>query len=383
MNRIDLDADYWGNSNQVPGLVSYALLFNKPLPDALKNRIDKDLGSLLKFDENLKTGLTYRRYLKKIDAIISVGYNYRQMLDINAPKQAFETLFLSSSRYPGDTVNLTNVNYEFYNYNQFSAGIFKSINYGKYQIELGFQGSVLTAINQEQIQTAANTWLYTTPDGQLSTLSYNLTYNTANAGTPKFFGTSGFGGSGDFHFAVLNSDKWKCSIDVSDFGVMGFRKTPGTFDGSGVDTFQGPFVPELKYLGPNAYASNHVDSSAIIKLPGKSNNQYTVFLPFNAQIAFSKPLMHDRLVLTFGIQYREIPFYYACGYAKVNYFLKPDMVISGTLSAGGYSLFNAGFEFSKSWKYFDLTLGSSNLIGLIAPAYYPGTGLFVRLGTSF
>ena len=56
------------------------------------------------------------------------------------------------------------------------------------------------------------------------------------------------------------------------------------------------------------------------------------------------------------------------------------MVISASAGAGGYSLFDLGFEFAKYWKYFDLAVGSSNLIGLVAPGYYSGSGLYLKLG---
>jgi hypothetical protein len=361
--------------------MAYALFFNLPVSSNLINRTDNLLGSMLKFDENMKTGLTYRRYLKKIDAIVSVGYHFREMLDITAPKQAFETLFYGNARFEGDTANLSNVNLEFYEYNQYSAGIFKTINYGKYQMELGLEGSFLQGIDQQQIQTANNTWLYTAPYGQSLTLNYNLTYNAETGGAPKFFGNSGFGGSGDFHFGLMNQDKWKVTFDLSDFGVMGFRKSPVNYTGANVDSFQGIVIPNITNL--SNLANLNIDSTLTSKLPSKTNNQYTIFLPFNAQVAFSKPLMHDRLVLTFGVTYRYIPGYYVYGYAKVNYFLKPDMVISVSAGSGGYSLFNPGLEFSKSWKYFDFTVGSSNMLGLVLPSYYPGTGIYLRLASSF
>ncbi len=81
--------------------------------------------------------------------------------------------------------------------------------------------------------------------------------------------------------------------------------------------------------------------------------------------------------------YRYLPQYYVYGFAKVNYFIKPDMVFSASAGAGGYSLFNLGAEFSKSWKYFDFTVGSSNLIGLMAPTHFPGAAVYLRMGTSF
>ena len=59
------------------------------------------------------------------------------------------------------------------------------------------------------------------------------------------------------------------------------------------------------------------------------------------------------------------------------------MVVSASAGAGGYSLFDLGFEFAKTWKYFDVALGSSNLLGLIVPGYYSGGALYLKLGTTF
>jgi hypothetical protein len=89
------------------------------------------------------------------------------------------------------------------------------------------------------------------------------------------------------------------------------------------------------------------------------------------------------LVLSAGLQYRYIPKYKLYGYIKANYFIKPDMVFSASAGGGSYNLFNLGVEFAKSWKYFDFALGSGNLIGLIVPSHYTGTGLYVRVGCSF
>jgi len=57
-------------------------------------------------------------------------------------------------------------------------------------------------------------------------------------------------------------------------------------------------------------------------------------------------------------------------------------VALGDAGGGGYSLFNLGLDFSKRWKYFDLSIGTPNFIGLILPNHYTGTGLYLRLATS-
>ena len=381
-DRIIIDGNFNANSKGVPSAFAFNLLFNQPISSALINRADKQLGNIVKFDENLNTGITYERHLKKADLILVLGYNYRQMLNISGPKQAFETMFYGNAHFEGDTANLSNIHFDFYNYNQYSIGIIKKIDYGNYQMQFGVTGSFLQVINNIDIQTGA-TSIYTAPYGEFVDINYNLTYNSATASAPNFGALNGVGASGDFNLSFANKDKWKISMDLRDVGIMTFRKHEVNYSGTNNVNFQGFVIPNLLQFSSQTFDTLNLDSALTSKLPSKSNNQYSLFLPFTADIIFSKPLLHDRLVLTAGIQYRHIPNYYPYGYLKANYFLSPDMVVSASAGAGGYSLFDLGFEFAKTWKYFDVALGSSNLLGLIVPGYYSGGALYLKLGTTF
>ena len=381
-NRIIVDGNYYSNSVGVPASLGYNLLFNLPITTALLDRADKHLGKELKFEENLSTGLTYEHYFKKADLTLVVGYNYRQMLNLNGPKQAFETIFYGNSRFEGDTANLSNIHFDFYNYNQYSLGIIKKIDYGSYQMQVGIVGSFLQVINNVDISTQ-NTSIYTAPYGEYVDLDYNLTFNQATSGASKFTSLNGVGASGDFNLSFSNKNKWKVSFDLKDIGIMTFRKTEVNYSGVNNVHFQGIVIPNLLNFTSQTFDTLNLDSAVFSKLPSKTNNQYSIFLPFTANLAFSKPLLNDRMVLTVGVQYRFLPKYYAYGYVKANYFLQSDMVISASAGAGGYSLFDLGFEFAKSWKYFDLAVGTSNLIGLVAPSVYSGSGLYLKLGTTF
>lgn len=383
-NRLDLDFDFNSNSNSVPASMAYALLFNGPVTQKMIDRGDKMMPGELKFEENLKTGLTYRRYLKKPDLILTVGYDYRTMVNLSAPKQAYETAFYGNARFAGDTANLSNINFQYYNYNQLSIGIFKTVDYGKYQVELGFSASYLQVINNLDIETGTGTNLYTAPYGEYLNINYNLIYNSAlNGQAPDFTKMPGFGVSGDIHIAFKNKDKWKIAFDLTDFGIMTFRKTPLNYTGSNSILFQGIVIPNLAQFSPSTFDTLNIGDTLKAKLPGQTGNAYSLFLPFNASLVFSKPVLNDRLVLDFGLLYRHLPGYNVYGYFKANYFFDHNMVISASAGAGGYSLFNLGCEFAKSWKYFDIGIGSSNLIGLVAPCYFPGSSLYLRMGASF
>ncbi len=276
VNRITVDGNYYSGSIGVPAGLSYGVLFNLPISDALKDRADKHLGKELKFDENLSTGINYQRYFKKADLTLLVGYNYRQMLNITAPKQAFETGFYGNARFEGDTASLSNIHFDFYNYNQYSVGILKRIDYGKYQMEVGVTGSFLQVINNLNIETG-NTTIYTAPYGEYVDLNYNLTFNQATTAAPSFFALNGIGASGDVHIAFANKDKWRVSLDIKDLGIMTFRTHEQNYSGANNVHFQGIVIPNLLNFSSQTFDTLNLDSALLSKLPSKSNNSYSPF----------------------------------------------------------------------------------------------------------
>jgi hypothetical protein len=250
-------------------------------------------------------------------------------------------------------------------------------------MEFGISAAFLQVINNQDIHTGSNTWLYTAPDGEYLALKYDITYNAALQGAPNFTGLPGVGASGDFHLGIMNRDKWKVTFDLSDIGVMTFRKTPVNYTGTNYVEFHGITIPDLLTFSAQTFDTLNLADSIKSKFPTQSTNAYTLFLPFNAQLIISKPFLHDKLVLSAGLQYRHLPGYKAYGFAKLNYFIRRDMVFSTSIGGGGYSTFNLGVEFAKTWKYFDFAIGTSNLLGVVAPPYYPGSGFYLRVAGSF
>lgn len=381
-NRITVDFDYSANSNGAPMSMVYALLFRNEITPALKGRGSNNIKDMLRLEDFMKTGLTYRHHIKRWDGEVFFSYHHRQMRNVSATKGLYDLVFYGNARFAGDTVDISNLRVQNYIYNQYTGGIRKQIDYGKLQMEFGIGLSFLQIINQQDISTR-DSWIYTAEDGDTIKVKYDLTFNNAREGANTFFQRNGLGASGDIHLAFMNRDKWKLSVDFSDVGYMYFRKTPVNYSAAKEIEFRGIVLPNLLNFSPQTFDTLNLDSAVRSYLPTKTNNQYNLFIPFTASIAFSKPLLNNRLVLTFGYQYRFLPGYYGYGYVKANYFMKKNMVVSVTGGGGGYSWFNLGVEFSKRWKYFDLTIGSSNLLGTLIPTHYTGTGLYLRLGSCF
>lgn len=381
-NRLTVDFDYFNNSNAAPASLTYAFLFKNEITGKMKDLTDSRIKKFLRYDDFMKTGLTYSHYFKKWDGKVILGYYHRQFRNISATKDAFQTAFYGNARFEGDTADLSNLQFNNYLYNQLSLGIQKKVDYGNYQMHFGIVGSFLQCFNHQQIETR-EAWIYTAPDADSLSVQYDLTLNIGREGATKFFQLNGAGASVDFNMAFGNRDNWKLSLDVFDIGYMTFRKAPTNYSAQKFIVFKGIVLPSLLEFSSQTFDTLNLDSTIKAMLPGKTNSKYSVFMPFTAQAVFSKSLLHNKLVLNVGLQYRHLPGYYVYGFAKVNYFIKPDMVFSGSVGAGAYSICNVGVEFSKSWKYFDLTLGTSNLLGVVAPMYFSGTSIFLRLGSSF
>jgi hypothetical protein len=381
-NRINVDFDYQANSDAVPALFVYKTLFKGNISKELKDRTDKNITTRLKFEDYMKTGATYRRYFKKWDGTVILGWHHRESRLITGTKDAYRMVFYGNARFEGDTADFTNFNFQNHVFNQLTLGFSKVVDYGKYQMQFGVTASFLQGINNQYIKTGTS-WIYTAPDADSIVFNYDLNFNTAREGAVAFTQLNGAGASADFNIAFMNKDKWKISLDLMDVGSMTFRKTPVNYFGAKNVVFKGITIPNLLEFSSQTFDTLNVDSAVRSNLPVKTTNKYSVFMPFSAQLVFSKPLLHNRLVLNIGVLYRHLPKYYAYGFVKVNYFLKPDMVISASAGAGAYARFNLGFEFSKSWKYFDLTIGSNNLLGLVIPTHMPGSSIYLRMASSF
>lgn len=380
--RSTITFDYANNSNAMPAGLGFGLIFKKNISRELINRVDGRIKDVLRFEDNMKTGYTLRHYVKKLDCSFYFTFNHREMRELNASKEAFELIFFGNARFENDTADLSNLRFYNYMYNQYAFGVKKKFDYGSYQMDVGLGISLLQVFNQQEIRTN-KTSIYTAPDGEWIDINYDLTFNASNEGASKFGALNGIGASGDFHLGFMNKNKWKLTFDVSDLGYTTYRKNPVNYSGTKNVHFTGIVLPDLTTFSSQTFDTLNLDSAVRSYLPVKSNNLYSLFMPFSFAVVFSKPLLNDRLVLTAGLQYRYLPNYNVYGFIKANYFIQRDLVVSLSGGAGGYSKFNLGLELAKSWKYFDFALGSSNLLGVFSPNKYYGTGFYLKMGTSF
>jgi hypothetical protein len=98
----------------------------------------------------------------------------------------------------------------------------------------------------------------------------------------------------------MNTTKWRLSLDVSDLGFVHFRKNPVNYSAAKTVEFRGITIPNLLNFNSQTFDELDLDSITRSFLPERTSNDYSLFMPFNVSLVFSKPLLEALLHLDAG-----------------------------------------------------------------------------------
>lgn len=374
-NHLRLDIDFHQNSNAINTTFAGAFLQKKEISASMKQRVLNFAGDRIAYEDELRTGLSYGRLLKKSGITLWVSYYHRNLRFLSCPTDAFKLVFGGNKQFEDKTINLSDIRFNNLMYNQYSVGISKQI--GAFQ--LGVNLSFLQGFQHQQL-TTNKTSLYTAPQGEYLDVVYNFKFRQSNEGASHFFQPNGLGGSADIHLAYKTA-KSQWSFDITDLGVISWNRNPISYQGDSAIRFQGVVIDDITKIG-----SLKLDSFLKDFIPKKTTASYTTLLPFTVQAVYSKPVALKKgniLVVNIGVNARNLYKYNALAFVKLNFLLNQQWSISTSASYGGYSNFALGFEVGKKSKWIDAVLGTSNLIGSLVPMYYPGSSVYFRVAGKF
>ncbi|OJV25604.1 MAG: hypothetical protein BGO32_00910 [Bacteroidetes bacterium 37-13] len=383
-NRFEIVGGLEGNSNGLNQQFVWNILGNKGYTSKVKYKIRNGLKTENGYEDNTTAGVRYKYYSKKFNGFFTAGYNFRTMRLANFNKEVYELLLYGNAMFENKTVDLSGTRFQNSLYNQFSLGFYKNIKVKSYTISLGLNASFLHGMNNQSLYVNKGT-LFTAQDGEYIDLIYDLRYDQNQGGDKRKREKADVGMSGDMFLRMDFNKKFAFSFSIVDIGAINWRTQPRNYYGSGNDTvhFKGIEFTDITNITSSNLGGVKVDSILKSFLPTQHSDKYQTFLPFTLNFTVSKPFWKDKIVVNAGIQYKPLYKYYVYGFVKTNYFVKPDLVTSLTLGYGGYSKFNVGIEAAKHWRYFDLAIGTNNLIGTVAPLAYTGTSAYLRLGVNF
>ncbi len=378
-NSIQLDVDFHMNSNAITTVFAGAFISQSSITDAMKNQVLSYARKTIKYEDELKAGLAYKHYFKKKNLTLYLSYYHRDLRTLTTSRDAFQLIFEGNKPFENKTADLSNINFQNLMYNQYSIGVSKSDGH----FFAGINVSYLQGFNSQQLKNQSGS-LYTAPYGEYINVSYNMMLNEASTGSTNFFDLNGQGVSADLQFGY-STERSRFSISVTDLGYIVWGKHPVNYTGDTSMTYNGIVINDITNLSGSGLQGLKLDSVLGALGPKKTNNSYSTSLPATIQMTYSHlfKLKKHEMIFTAGINTRLLAHYYAYGYVKSTFLLDHEWATSVSAGAGGYSLFNLGFDFSKKWKNLDFILGTSNLIGCIVPMYYPGSSFYFRVAAHF
>lgn len=378
-NTIQLDIDFHMNSNALTTTFAGAFLTQNDITDAMKNRVISYAPRIIKYEDELKAGLAYKHYFKKKNLTLYLSYYHRNMRQLTTSRDAFELIFNGNKQFENQTADLSHITFNNLMYNQYSIGVSKSDGH----FFAGINVSYLQGFSNQQIKNP-NGSLYTAPYGEYIDVSYNMVFNQAATGATHFFNLNGQGISADLQFGY-SDEKNRFTVVIQDLGYITWNNKPVNYTGDTSLTFNGVVISDITNLSGSGIQGLKLDSQLNALVPRKTTNAYSTTLPSIIQATYShlfKLRKHD-MILTASINTRILANYYAYGYVKSTFLLDHQWATSVSAGAGGYSLFNLGWDVGKKWKNLDFLIGTNNLIGCIVPMYYPGSSFYVRVAAHF
>jgi hypothetical protein len=378
-NTIQLDIDFHMNSNAMPTTFAGAFLTQNTITDAMKNQVLSYPGKIIKYEDELKAGLAYKHHFKKKNITLYLSCYHRNMRQLTTSRDAFELIFNGNAQFENKTADLSNITFQNLMYNQYSVGVSKSQGH----FFAGINVSYLQGFSNQQLRNPTGS-LYTAPYGEYLDVSYDAVFNEGSTGATHFFDLNGQGISADLQLGY-NDEKSRFTFSVQDLGYITWAKHPVNYTGDTSFVFNGIVISDITNISGSGINGLNLDSQLNVLSPHKTTKAYTITLPATIQATYSrlfKLKKHD-MIFTAGVNTRILAHYYAYGYVKTTFLLDHQWTTSASAGAGGYSLFNLGWDIGKRWKNLDFLIGTNNLIGCIVPMYYPGSSFYVRIAAHF
>lgn len=377
-NAITLQGSLRENSNTVPFALPLNILGKQTISRETRNHAKNYPFKRVKYEDELKTGITYQHYFSKPQVNFFVSYYLRNLRFANVTKDALNIAMFGNAMYEDKTADLSDVSFENVMYNQFSVGVGKTHK----NLYVAANLSFLQGFSDQQLHNKQGSF-YTAPYGEYIDARYNFVYNQSSEEPSSFFTPRGLGFSGDLHLSY-KFNVGTLQFDAQDIGFISWSQQPMNYANDTAIHFEG--VVSGSALDLNNIISNfNLDSTLQKLVSDKTHKSYKTILPSTFTLSF----MHivnakgTKIQLSYGLQTRLLYQYYVLGYVKASVFLPKNLITSVSVSGGGYSLFNVGWDLGWYSSHYQISFGTHNLIGLVAPTAYPSTSLDLRFSYRF
>ncbi len=306
------------------------------------------------------------------------GIENKNIVDLKFNNNLFKMFFNGNKQFAGDTLHIKDNFMSFTGFSQLKGGIVKQIK-GK-KVQHTFLGvlslNVGTAQNNIHINNAR---FYTDPEGALLDADLNMIYQGVKNNSPaKVKIVNGLGTGIDFCYNLKSNKGNNFTIAFTDIGfIRWFKQYSSVIKKDTAIKFEGIEIKDILDIGASTKDLNKDSiqkkiTDMIVKKP------YTSYLPMTMQLYYYREIskvfeVGAGLKYIFNTAFR--PYYFV----DAKLYLLQHLMISPTISFGGYSGFNIGVDLGLNIKQFNLYVGSDYLTPYLDNEKYRGKGYYLKI----
>jgi len=348
----------------------------------LKNKVSTNLHDQNRIGAELIWGIKYKNHSSHLFGKPEWGW-YASAENIGFyhgefSKNAFDLLFYGNSRFAGDTISLSDVNFEFLQYQKFTFGGFHKSNHSYIGVSF-LKGQNYSNLRMNKAD------LYTAPLGQEISLDLQANYRQSDTARNGLDAFNGWGLSTDLVF-YLNTGKNKnvkfqnaFKITIQDLGFITWNSQSQFTNLDSNYYFNGFEVTDLFDSTSYNFSERMEDSLRISPI----QKSFTTPLPFS--FSFTKiadPLNGEKIQGIYGVRMRAFSYYKPLFFAGLFYQPIKNLNMNVFASVGGYGGFRIGYSlYAKIIENLHLSVSSSDLLGWGKNAY--GKDLSIHLSYAF
>ena len=302
----------------------------------------------------------------------------KNIIDLKFNDNLFKMFFDGNKQFAGDTLHIKDNFMSFTGFSQLKGGIVKQIK-GK-NIQHTFLGvlslNVGTSQNNIQINNAR---FYTEPEGALLDADLDMTYQgVKNNSSAKAKIFNGLGTGIDFYYNLKSDKGNNFTVAFTDIGfIRWFKQYSSIIKKDTAFKFEGIEIKDILDIGASTKDLNKdsIQKKITDMIVKKS---YTSYLPMTMQLYYYHEIskvfeVGAGMKYIFNAAFR--PYYFV----DAKFYLFQHLMISPTLSFGGYSGFNTGLDLGLNIKQFNLYFGSDYLTPYFDTEKFRGTGYYFKI----
>jgi len=302
----------------------------------------------------------------------------KNIIDVQFNDKLFKLIFAGNKQFAGDSIFIKDNFLSFQGFTQLKGGIVKQIETGRFQHT--FLGALAlnvgTSYNNFKINNAT---LFTDNEGSyLDTKVDMLLQMVKNNSNSKIKFFNGLGTSADLYYNFKCDKGNNFTLALTDVGfIKWFEPHASTIQKDTAFVFEGIEIKDILNI-EGSTAQLNKDSITEKFNSMKDRSSFISFLPTTLQLYFFHEF-NKRIELGAGLKYMftfaHKPYYFV----DAKLYVLPQLMVSPTLSYGGYANFNGGLDLGLNFQKFNVFIGSDYMTPFFDSDNFRGKGYYFRI----